>query len=291
MPEKHRPVKIVVDSAADIPPDIVRELDITVIPLLVHMGGRTYQDGVDISGEAFYRQLKATQSVTTTSLPTLNALAEAYRRLTSDGYDVVSVHLSSKLSGTFNAALMASTADGVPAEAIAVVDSRSISMGEGLIAIKAAEAAREGKSQAEVEAIACGLVSSAAVYGVLDTLEYVIRSGRVGRIPGTVGTMLNIKPILTVQGSGEAIICERVRTRKKALERLVQLVAEQGPLDRLAVMHGADEEGAHTLLGMLQSLDNMPQSVVTAHIGAVLGTHVGPGAVGVCCLKRDAGGE
>lgn len=285
MSEERRLVKVVADSAADIPVELAKELDITIVPLLVHIGGRTYKDGVDISGEAFYRELEATRSVTTTSLPSLESLADAYRRLTGEGYDVVSVHLSSKLSGTFNAALMASTADGVPAEAISVVDSFSISMAEGWVAIEAAESARAGKSQEEVEAVACGAVLRVSVFGVLDTLEYVIRSGRVGRIPGAVGTMLNIKPILMVKSSGEAFISERVRTRKKALERIVKLVQEQGPLERLAVMHGADEEGAQELLGMLRGLD-VAQPVVVGHIGAVLGTHVGPGAVGVCCLTR-----
>src|SRR5919201_5101815 len=124
MPDKPRPVKIATDSAADIPADIARALGITVVPLLLHMGGRLYRDGVDISGEAFYRELEATRSVTTTSLPSLDSFEEAYRTLTSDGFDIVSIHMSSKLSGTFNAALMASTADGVPDEAITVIDSR-----------------------------------------------------------------------------------------------------------------------------------------------------------------------
>ena len=141
MSTEQRPVKVVVDSAADVPREIAEELDITIIPLRVHIGQHTYLDGVDISGEAFYRELGATRSVTTTSLPSLETLESAYRRLTSEGYDVVSVHMASKLSGTYNAALMASTGDGIPAESISVVDSRTLCMSEGWGAIKAAEAA------------------------------------------------------------------------------------------------------------------------------------------------------
>jgi DegV family protein with EDD domain len=274
-------VRIVTDSAADIPPDMASELGITVVPLLVHMAGKVFRDGVDISGEEFYRELEATRSVTTTSLPTLASFEEAYRRLTSAGHDVVSIHMSSKLSGTFNAALMASTADGVADQKVAVIDSRTISMAEGWIAVRAAEAARDGKSREEIEALAVELSSRAFVFGALDTVEYVIRSGRVGRVPGTVGTLLNVKPILTIRPDGEASILERPRTRAKALERLVELTAEQGPLDALAVMHANDPEGAAELLAMLQPL-NPPQPVVVAHIGAVLGTHIGPGGVGVC---------
>lgn len=286
MPDAGRRVKIVTDSAADIPPQLARDLDITVIPLLVHMGGRTYQDGVDLSGEEFYRELQGVKGVTTTSLPPLHPFEEAYRSLTRDGYEVVSIHLSSKLSGTFNAALMASTGDGVEAEAVSVVDSRTICMSQGWIAIRCAEAARAGRSREEVEELAESLVQKSHIYGALDTLEYVIRSGRVGRIPGTVGNMLRIKPIVTIQPTGEAIITERIRTEKRALERIVELADKQGELDAFAVLHGANEEGAARLLQMVRDSLNPPEPLVVGHIGAVLGTHLGPGAVGVCFLTK-----
>jgi DegV family protein with EDD domain len=196
----------------------------------------------------------------------------------------VSVHVSSKLSGTFNAALMASRADGIPPDSVSVIDSRTICMSEGWCAIEAAEAARSGKSLPEVVAVAESAASRAVLYGALETLEYVMRSGRVSRLPGTIGTILSIKPILTLRPNGEAAIVERVRTWKKVLERLAELTAALGPLDRLAVMHAADPEGAAQLLEMIKAL-NPPQPVVVGHIGAVLGTHVGPGGVGVFCLK------
>ena len=122
MPAEQRPVKVVVDSAADIPKEIAQQLDITVVPLSVQIGGKSYLDGVDISGEAFYREMESTRSVTTTSLPSVDALDEAYRRITGEGCDVVSVHLSSKLSGTFSTAQLASRAEGIPEEAVAVVE-------------------------------------------------------------------------------------------------------------------------------------------------------------------------
>ncbi|MEO8288863.1 MAG: DegV family protein [Chloroflexota bacterium] len=287
MPTNHRPVKVVVDSAADIPQELAQQLDITVIPLRVHIGGKTYLDGVNISGEDFYRELEATRSVTTTSLPALDSLEDAYRRLTRDGFDVVSVHMSSKLSGTYNAALMASTGDDVITDAVAVVDTRTISMSEGWCAIVAAEAARDGKSLEEVTNIAEEAATRAILFGALETLEYVIKSGRVSRLPGTVGTVLSIKPILTTLPNGEAAIIERVRTRKKVLERITELTAALGPLDRIAVMHGADPEGAQQLIELLEAI-NPPKPIVVGHIGAVLGTHIGPGGVGVCCLKASA---
>lgn len=286
MPQLSRQVKIVTDSAADIPPQLAHDLDITIIPLLVHMSGSTYKDGVDLSGEEFYRELQGARGVTTTSLPPLHPFEEAYRSFTSDGYEVVSIHLSSKLSGTFNAALMASTGDGVEAEAISVVDSRSISMSQGWVAIRCAEAAKAGKSREEIEELAESLVSRSYIFGVLDTLEYVIRSGRVGKIPGAVGNMLSLKPLLTVKPSGEAIILERVRTDKRALDRIIKLAGETGELEAVAVLHGANEEGATRLLQMVRDSLNPPEPVVVGHIGAVLGTHLGPGAVGVCFLTK-----
>jgi DegV family protein with EDD domain len=278
-------VRIVTDSAADIPAEIAEEHGITVVPLLVHMHDRTYRDGVDISGEEFYRELESARSVTTTSLPTLASFEEAYRRLTAEGHEILSLHMSSRLSGTYNAALMASTADDVPDDAVSAVDTRTISMAQGWVAIRAAEAARDGKSRQEIEELAEALSAKAHIFGLLDTLEYVVRSGRVGRLPGTVGTMLNIKPILTTRPNGEAVIIERIRTRGKAMERLVELTAALGPLDALAVMHAADEEGAAQLLEMLRPL-NPPEPVIVGHIGAVLGTHIGPRGVGVCCLTK-----
>ncbi len=287
MATETKKVRIVTDSAADVPADYAKEFDITVVPLMVHMGGKHYRDGVDISGEAFYRELEAARSVTTTSLPTLASFEQAYRSLTADGYDVVSIHMSSKLSGTYNAALIASTADGVADDSISVVDTHTVSMAEGWVAIRAAQAAREGKTRDEIEALANALSSRARVFGVLDTLDYVIRSGRVGRVPGAVGTLLNVKPILTTRATGEAIILERIRSRDKAIERIVELIAALGSLDAIAVMHASDEEGAAQLLEMLQPL-NLPQPVIVGHIGAVLGTHVGPRGVGVCCITHDA---
>ena len=284
MAASRRPVKIVTDSAADIPSDLAKELDIIVVPLSVIIDGNVYRDGVDLTGPQFYARLKGTRSATTTSLPPLDAFAEEYRRLTAEGCDVVSIHLSSKLSGTYNSALIASTGDRVAPGAVRVVDTLTLSMAQGWIAIMAAEEARLGSSLDGVHKLAQGLVKRAALYGVLNTLDYVMRSGRVKRLPGTVGNFLSIKPIVTTLPNGEAAILEKVRTRKKALDRVVSLVAQLGPLARIAVMHGAHEEGAKQLASMLKTLD-IPQPVTICHIGAVLGTHLGPEAVGVCCLK------
>jgi DegV family protein with EDD domain len=158
-------------------------------------------------------------------------------------------------------------------------------MSEGWCAIEAAEAARDGMSQAAVTAVAEDAASRSVLYGALQTLEYAIRSGRVSRLPGTLGTILQIKPILTMRANGTAGLFERARTHQKALQRLAELTLALGPLDRLAIMHGADPEGAARLLDLLRpAFPSM--RIVVGHIGAVLGTHIGPGGVGVCCLRE-----
>jgi DegV family protein with EDD domain len=288
MAAEARPVKVVTDSAADIPRELAAGLDITIVPLLVHIGGKTYREGVDISGEEFYQRLAATRSVTTTSFPALEDFERAYRDLTGQGCDVVSVHMSSRLSGTYNAALIASTADGVEPEAVSVVDSRAISMSQGWVAIAAAEAAREGKNLTEVTAVAEDAAGRTALFGALETLEYAMKSGRLSRLPGTVGTMLSVKPILATRPNGEVALLERIRTRHRSLERIVDLTMTLGQIERLAVMHADDPEGAEQVRQMLMER-GLREPDVVAHIGAVLGTHVGPGGVGVCALlMREA---
>jgi DegV family protein with EDD domain len=251
------------------------------------MGGKTYHSGVDLDPEQFYRELAATRSVTTTSFASLDYFTRAYIGVVERGYDVCAVHLASKLSGTFNAALMASTADGVPPDAVNLVDSRAVSMAQGWVAIVAAEAAREGKSLAEVTAVAEDAVNRTALYAALDTLEFVMKSGRLSRFPGTVGTMLSVKPILTLRPNGEIAIAERVRTHTRAVEHMVRMALENGPLERVAVMHAADPEVAGRVKGMLLNA-GVPEPILISIVGPVLGTHAGPGAVGICALRAAA---
>jgi DegV family protein with EDD domain len=287
MAAESRPVKVVTDSAADIPPEVAADLDITIVPLLIHIGGKTYRDGVDLSGERFYQELAAARSVTTTSFPSLQDFSQAYIALIEQGCDVVGVHVSSKLSGTYDAALMASTADGVTPDAVNIVDSRSVCMSQGWVAIEAAEAARAGKNLAEVTEVAENAARRTILYGALETLEYAVKSGRIGKLPGSVGTMLSIKPIIALRPNGEVALLERVRTRARSIERLVELAAARGSMGRLAVMHAADPDGASHLKELVVR-HGMPEPEIVAHIGAVLGTHVGPGGVGICALLEQS---
>jgi DegV family protein with EDD domain len=280
--DQRRPVKIVTDSSADIPPHIAAELDIRVVPLRIEFGSRSYYDGVDLSGEEFYRQLRESASLPTTSQPSIGELQQTYKELTRDGCDVVSVHLSSGLSGTYNVACLAAEADELEPGAVAVVDTQAISMCVGWLAIFAARAARAGAAQAEVVALLDEMRHRVRILGLLDTLEYVQRGGRLGMASAFLGTMLSIKPILHMK-HGTAQPMEKVRTKPRAIQRLVELTAGFGPLEALAVMHGDAPDEAAKLADMLAPLFPRDQMLI-AHIGAGLGTHVGPRAVGVCCV-------
>src|SRR5690242_4561586 len=188
-----QPVKIVTDSTSDVPPEVARELGITVIPLVVQIGAQTYRDKIDLTGEEFYRLLQATPGVPVTSQPPIGEIEQVYRGLTADGSRVVSIHLSSGLSGTYSTCSLAATALDLEPGAVRVLDSQAISMCLGWQAIFAARAAREGCTQDEIIDLVADLVPRVRILGLLDTLEWVQRGGRLGLASAFLGTMLAIK--------------------------------------------------------------------------------------------------
>lgn len=275
-------VKIVTDSTADIPAGLARELGITVVPLLLQFGEQVYRDQIDLSGEAFYRLLQDTPGVPTTSQPPIGQIEQIYRDLTVDGSPVVSIHVSSGLSGTYSTCALAATSIDLVPGAVQVIDSQALSMCLGWLAIFAARAAQAGQSQAEIVALVRGMIPRVRILGVLDTLEWVQRGGRLGLASAFLGTMLAIKPILHMK-AGKAVPMERVRTKAKAIGRMVDLTASFGRLDGLAVVHGDDPTEAVRLVDLLAPIYPRAE-IVVSHIGPVLGSHVGPRAVGVCCV-------
>ncbi|HMA35483.1 MAG TPA: DegV family protein [Chloroflexia bacterium] len=282
MPTRPPPVKIVTDSTADIPPAVAAELGITVVPLLVQIGDQVYRDHVDLNGHAFYRLLEATPGVPTTSQPPIGQIEALYRDLTADGADVVSIHVSSGLSGTYSTCALAATSLDLRLGAVRVVDSQALSMCLGWMAVFAARAARDGRSQAEIGDLVDGMLGRVRILGLLDTLEWVQRGGRLGLASAFLGTMLAIKPILHMK-EGKAVPMEKVRTKPKAMQRMVELTESFGRLDALAVVHGDAPDEAERLIDLLAGIYPRDQ-ILVSHIGAVLGSHVGPRAVGICCV-------
>jgi len=275
-------VKIVTDSLADIPPSILKELDITTIPCIVRFGEREYRDRIDLSLNQFYKQLVSSATLPATSQPSVGVFEQVYRDLSAKTNEILSIHVIGSLSGTFNTARLAADAVASGKVAIEVIDSHQISMAVGWLVILAARAAKAGFPLAEIKGIVEDAVTRVHLIAMLDTLEYAKRSGRLGKGAALIGTLLNVKPLLSVNRD-EVVPVENVRTQKRALERLSEIVLASGPIQELAVIHAAAERHAQELKRLLS--DTFPEEqIVLAETGPVLGAHVGPGAVGIAWL-------
>ena len=275
-------IKIVTDSTADLPPWLAEAWGITVVPLEVRFGSEVYRDGVDLDADGFYHKLTTSPSFPATSQPSPGAFAEVYRRLIQEGQEVLSLHISAKLSGTYAAALAGRAALNSPGR-IEVVDSLQCSMGLGLLGLLAARMA--DSPMAQILEQLRRAIPRTYLLGVVDSLEYLRRGGRIGKVEAFLGTLLKVKPIIACV-DGEAHPLERVRTRERALERLVERVRDLGPLEEMAVLHSTDAAEAERFLERLAP--TLPlEKLHRARFGPVLGTYLGPGAFGVA-LRTSA---
>lgn len=270
-------VKIVTDSTADIPPDLVA--GITVVPCFVQFGTASYLDGVDITREQFYERLARSDVLPKTAAPSAGMFEETFRRVAGEGDEVLSIHLASALSGVFNSAQLGARA--VPQARITVFDSESVTMGLGWICVGAARAARQGKTVAQILALLEDLRSRVYVFAALDTLEFLRRSGRVGWASAMMGQLLNIKPVLRVY-RGVVQMVSRVRTRARSMQQLVELVGGLGKLESLAVLHTRAHAAAQQLAQDVARLAPAPIPVVEAT--PIIGTHVGPNGLGLAAV-------
>ncbi|RAV19961.1 DegV family protein [Paenibacillus contaminans] len=281
-------VRIVIDSTADIPREIRESLGIEMVPLKVHFGTETYLDSVTIEADQFYEKLTRTPVLPTTSQPSPVEFLETYKRIAAEQPDtqIISIHLASVLSGTYQSAVLAKSMleDEVN---VTVVDSKSASYGIGLMAIAAAKAAAQGKSREQcLEAIEeiheqCGL------YFLVDTLEYLQKGGRIGRAAAFVGSLLNIKPILSLDAEGTVMSVDKVRGHKKATLRIVELLNEHsrfsGKPVRIIIAHSSSMENAQQFSSVISEHFDVKELTYTT-LGPVIGTHVGPGTVAVFML-------
>jgi DegV family protein with EDD domain len=273
-------VKVVTDSTADLPQEVVDELDITVVPLTVLFGQETYKDGVEITREEFFERLVNGTILPRTSQPPVGDFVEVYKKLSDEGHEIVSVHVSDKLSGTMNSARLA--AEEVPGAKIAIVDSGTAALALGLVAKATGEAAKAGKSHDVVAAIAQDAADKTDVYFVVDTLEYLQKGGRIGKASALIGGLLSFKPILTVV-DGLVHPHEKVRTRAKAVAKIAEIAINNGPYAEVGIIYDARGEAVDTLFGQLEPLSDRP--VVAGPIGAVIGVYSGPGVIGVALRK------
>ncbi len=272
-------VRIVTDSSADIPREVAESLGIVIVPLYIHFGQDTYREGVDITPNEFYARLEAeAPNLPKTSAPSPGDFMKVYQPILDAGDEVVSVHLSAAFSGTYNAARLA--AFGVGRDRVTVIDSRNVSMCLGWLAIEAARMARRGASRDEIVGLISDMIPRLRISSFLETLRFVKYSGRVSSTEAFLGTMLNIKPVLHIEG-GKAVPVAKVRTREQALDTLAEMAHQLAPFQALAIMHTRAPDVAEQLAERLSSF-HPRRRIVIAEAGVAMASHVGPGAVGFC---------
>lgn len=279
-------VRVVTDSTSDIPREDAAREGITIVPLNVHFGSEQLRDGIDIQPEPFYQRLVSDKILPKTSQPSAGAFLETYQQIARDTDEILSIHISSKLSGTINSARGARDALGSRAR-VELVDSATVSWALGLAVRAAAAAAAQGAGLEDCAAVARDTLARTQLIFVLGTLEYLQKGGRIGRARAWVGTVLNIKPVLCVR-DGEVAPLERVRSRAKAEERLYDLTLAHGPAERVAVAHSGPPEMAERWAARLRSaLPDVP--VDAGWLGPVVGVYAGPNTLGMAVVKRRDG--
>ena len=275
-------IRIVTDSASDLLPELARSLRITVVPLSVHFGAKTYVENEDLNAEQFYTLLAGDPNFPRTSQPSLGRFEQVYRQLTDEGAEIISVHISSKLSGTFNTAELA--ARNVEGAHIHLVDTLQGSMGEGVFALAAARMAAEGNPAPEILDHLETLRTRVHTVFMLDSMTHVQRGGRIGRAQSLLGTLLSIKPLLVIE-DGVVTPKQRVRTTARALQEMADQAKALAPLAEAHVMHANALRYAQELEGLIKPYVTGTLSV--GMLGAVIGTHAGPGTIGFVGVQAE----
>jgi len=273
---------VVTDSTAYIPDDICKKLNITVVPLSVIWGEETYFDGVTIKPAEFYTRLATTKVMPSTSQATPAGMHKAFADLLEQGYDVMGVFISEKLSGTLDSARQAREEFTSAKDKIALFDSENVGMALGFQAMALARAAADGASLADCQKLAEKVRPNTGVYFAVETLEFLHRGGRIGGAQRFLGSVLNVKPILTIK-DGKVDSVDSVRTTKKAHERVIELVAEQcagKSKIRLATLEANAVENAKLVLESATTKLSAVESILSA-VSPAIGTHTGPGTVGL----------
>ncbi|MDP4096810.1 DegV family protein [Paenibacillus sp. P96] len=274
---------IVTDSTADIPKELVNELHIRIVPLTVMFGEEAFLDGIEMTPERFYPELVKSKELPTTSQPSPAEFTRTYESILAAHPDaqIISIHLSSGLSGTYQSAVIGRSMldDEQP---VTVYDSKSASYGYGYLVVHAARMAAAGRETADIIRSLDELGQRRQLYFLVDTLEYLQKGGRIGKAAATIGTLLNIKPILSIDQDGVIYPVEKARGHKKAMNRIIDMLEQaiKGQKVNVVLGHTADPSTVEGLTDMLRSRFNVADVLYT-EIGAVIGTHVGPGTIAV----------
>ncbi|HEV1992037.1 MAG TPA: DegV family protein [Candidatus Dormibacteraeota bacterium] len=276
-------VAVVTDSTADLPRELAASRSITVVPLTLNFEGKALLDGVDIRPDEFYRRLPSATTHPTTSQPSPGRFAEAYSSLLADHDSVVSIHISEKLSGTYESARQA--AEMTDPKRVRVIDSENVSMSLGLLALTASALVSSGAGADAIEAKVLAMRRHVQTYFSVATLEFLRRGGRIGRASALLGSVLQVKPVLCIR-DGLVTPLERVRTFERALNRIVELTREvdRGQGVCVIVGHADAETDAEWIAG---ELDPIAETLMIQALGPVVGAHAGPGVVGVGCYPAE----
>ena len=268
-------IAIVTDSTADITPELAATHDIHVVPAILIIDGRNLEDGQGISREELYRQLPTMKSTPTTAVPSTGTFQHVYEDLIKKGADkILSIHVSSILSGMYSTALLAAKDYG---NRVHVIDSCHVTLGLGYQVIAAAQAAKNGLGLSEIQKVIEQIRNHIHLVAMLDTLEFARRSGRISWARYSLSSLLQIKPFLGVE-DGKVIRMGETRTRKKGIERLKHMLSELGPLEQLAVLHtNAEADAIHFAEHFKASVENHPLII---NVTSIIGVHVGPNGLG-----------
>lgn len=274
-------IGIVTDSTADISSELAAKYNIKVVPAILVIDGRSLEDGRGISREELYRQLPAMKLVPTTAAPSIGAFQKVYESLINSGTDqIISIHVASNLSGIYNSAIIAAKAFG---NRIRVIDSFHLTLGTGFQVLAAAEAARSGTPANEIQKVIEDIRKRTHLVAMLDTLEYVRRSGRVSWARSNLGNLLQLKPFLSID-EGKVIRMGETRTRQKGIERLRKMLSDLGSLERLAVLHtNAEKDAIQFTEEFIKVVAHNPLIV---NVTSVIGVHVGPNGLGFVAVTE-----
>ena len=277
-------IKLVVDSTADLPHALYREYDITVVPVLAQFGAETLRDDIDFTRDEFYTRLVASPEPPKTAAPSVGMFETAFRSLADAGHHILSLSLAGGLSGTYNAARQAAAL--VEGATITCVDSYTVTMPLGFLTLKAAQAIRDGATLDQAAALVERLRMNSMLFVAFETLRYLEKGGRIGRMRALVGSMLSVKPIMEVRLS-EVLPLEQVRTWKRVPPRMIELAQARGSFDQLGVLYTTTRGSAEQLADLCAAAGLMPrEQIYVQQAGGVLGTHAGPGALGLAGLLK-----